>query len=82
MKNCVINNGKFLRSKCGRSIGSAGSGSEDRTQGRRGFPKSRETTQQPDGSEDPLDAGATHATHTRNTDSSRSKDHWQQDTQD
>ena len=77
----VAGSGKSSRSKRGRTLSSAGSGSEDRTSGRRRFPNQtpRETTQQPDSSEDPPDASATNASRQTNADS-RSKGHWQQAT--
>ena len=45
------------------------------------LPNINDTTQQPNGFEDPLDTSAMHATHMRNADS-HSKNYWQQANQD
>jgi len=81
MEDCVAGSSKSLHLKRGRTLSSVGLGLEDRTLGRRYFPNQTpgETTQQLDGSKDPLDAGAMYATYIRNADS-HSKDYWQQAT--
>jgi hypothetical protein len=59
----AVGSGRSLRLMRGRSTGSTGSASGDKTQGKRHFPKQTpgETTQQPDGLRDPSDAGASPA---------------------